>query len=82
MIILMFHRAFHNVEYLRYTFNRNVLDGDLLYRCVEIYEYITDDHRYLWLDVVHQRELARMIGTSKEIIIDNLLEVELAMSFF
>eukprot|EP00698_Gefionella_okellyi_P000539 TRINITY_DN10481_c0_g1_i1.p1 TRINITY_DN10481_c0_g1~~TRINITY_DN10481_c0_g1_i1.p1 ORF type:complete len:1389 (-),score=267.20 TRINITY_DN10481_c0_g1_i1:15-4181(-) len=62
-------RAPFNPDHLNFTPHAAMLDGDLLFR-------------YLGLDVALQRELARMIGTTKEMIVENLLEVDMRMQLF
>ncbi len=38
--------------------------------------------RFLSLDSSKQKELAKQIGSSADVIIDNLLQIELSSSFF
>lgn len=39
-------------------------------------------HRYLYLDVVKQRELAKQLGSTPEQIIDSLLQLDMSISYF
>ena len=48
---------------------KNIADGDLLWR-------------FLYLDIALQKELARAIGSTPDVIIQNLLEVDLTSALF
>lgn len=62
-------RTFASEHRLHHDLQRNVLDGDLLWR-------------YLSLDRTHQKDLARQIGSTPDTIIDNLLENDLQCCYF
>jgi cleavage and polyadenylation specificity factor subunit 1 len=62
-------RTYRPQDRRRYNFNRNIVDGDLLWE-------------FLQLDYHLQSKLAKNIGTSPNSIINNLLEMDISTRFY
>jgi hypothetical protein len=79
-------RTFQSDLPLQTEHQRAILDGALLARywaVCEMQDANADTlFRFVNLDRATQRDLARMIGTTPDMIVDNLLEAELQYQYF